>query len=81
MTSLLKVMKSRMNEKEAKEKAEKAKKAAERGKVMKKLEEKQTHRQKELRKKIFRTLGKMKQNPDTVPGGGRGIRRQFQKRR
>jgi len=81
MTALLKVMKSRMHEKEAKEKAEKAKKTNERGKIMKKLEENQNHRQKELRKKIFRTLGKMKPKQDAVSGGGRGIRRQFQKRR
>ena len=79
MTQMLKVMQSRMDEKDSKEKLEKAKKAAERAKIMKKLEESQTHRQKELRKKVFRTLGQMNKNKDNVSGGN--PKRKFQKRR
>jgi len=79
MSQFLKVLRSRMDEKESKEKLEKAKKGAERAKVMKKLEEKQTHRQKELRKKVFRTLGRMGKGPDAAGGSGGG-RKSFKKK-
>jgi ribosome biogenesis protein BMS1 len=82
MAETLKLMKGRVKDREAREKADKAKKAVERAKVLKKVEERQTHRQKELRKKIFRTLGQMnKGNASGGPGGGGGGKGKFRKKR
>ena len=56
---MLKVLKSRVHEKEEREKQSKEVKYKERAKTMKKVEENQTRKQKELRKKVFQTLGRM----------------------
>ena len=72
-------MREKVKAREEREKADKAKKAAERAKTLKKVEEKQTARQRELRKKIFRTLGQMNKGKAGVASGGGGARK-FKKR-
>ena len=65
-------MRNTLAEKEAREQQEKARKAAERSKIMKKHEERQTQRQKMLRKKVFRTLGLLNKSKT---GDGHGHKR------
>jgi len=78
MSTFLKQLKTRMTEREAAEAAEKGKKATIRERLMKKEEKRQGQREKELRKKVFRTLGqisKRAENSANSRGKGRHNRR------
>ncbi|CAG7725438.1 unnamed protein product [Allacma fusca] len=79
MSETLKLMKQRVKERDEREKADKAKKGVERAKILKKVEERQTYRQKELRKKIFKTLGQMNKGTDSASSGG-GAKGKFRKK-
>ncbi|ODM93201.1 Ribosome biogenesis protein bms1 [Orchesella cincta] len=70
MTKFLNTLKSRLSEKEQREKDDKSMKHAVRTKKLKKVEEQMTKRQKELRKKVFKTLEKMNKNKTPAGVGG-----------